>query len=478
MNTTMKKLSFNISSVFRTMAKTAVVASFALGFSSCSQWIDTNINTDPNNPANVSVTTQLPAIEGSLAFANGGQLSRFTGLFTQQYAGYDRQHAGYYEYLITENDVDGSIWGNFYSVVLKNAQNMIQQAGSGSAHYRGAGRVLLVFGFASLTDAFGDIPYREVFRLQRNGTGPIVAAFDSQQSVYTALQAQLDSAIIDLNSSTNSPALDFAVGGVPVDAIYGGDRQKWIRAAWTLKARLAIHTVKRNGNAASQDAIRFLANGFRNNADDMAFAFGNSAATPNPLFGFMRDRGDIDFGPVLAKLLNDLRDPRSQPFAGLNAGSVTSGDGNGFGALYASNNSIVPLITFAEAKFIEAEANQRLGNADAARRAYIAAVNASLSATGVSSDDAAIYTSQESVIPASGITLQRIMEQKYIALFTNPEVWSDWRRTGFPAIQPVSGNAVPRRLLIPQSERLYNGSNVPQGSNQTPWLFGRVWWDM
>jgi Starch-binding associating with outer membrane len=461
----------------KSIALVAVASSLTALIASCSQWIDPNINTDPNNPSAVSITTQLPSIEGSLAFTNGGQISRFACMFTQQFIGSDRQHAGYYEYLITENDIGPAIWDNYYSVVQKNAQNLIQQAGSGSPYYRGAGRVLLAYGMAAVTDVWGDAPFSETFRLQRDGTGVLVAKFDSQQAIYTALQLQLDSAIIDLNSPTNAIAFDYSIGGAPVDALYGGDKQKWLRAAWTLKARLAIHTTKRNGASASQDALRFLQRGLQSNGDNMQFAFGTSAATPNPLFGFMRDRADIDIGPMMEKMLNSLNDPRTPAFAAVDVGKVSAGNGDGFGALVASGNSSVMLLSFTEAKFIEAEANQRLGNTDAARTAFIDAVNASLAATGVSADDAKAYTDQTSVVPASGITLQRIMEQKYIALFTQPEVWTDWRRTGFPVLTPVSGSAVPRRLLIPQSERLYNGANVPAGSNQPTWLLGRVWWD-
>lgn len=470
----MKTLQSRLKSVALVVATTSLAAIIT----SCNQWIDTSLNTDPNNPSTVSITSQLPALEGSLAFTNGGQISRYACMFTQQYAGTDRQHAGYYAYTITENDVGGSIWDNYYSVVMKNAQNLMQQSGNGSPYFRATGRIILSYAMAAVSDAWGDAPYSETFRLQRDGTGTLTAKFDTQQSIYTALQTQLDSAIIDLNSSVNAIPLDFSIGGVPIDAIYGGDKQKWLRAAWTLKARLAIHTVKRNGNTAAQDALRFLQKGLQSNADNMQFAFGNSAATPNPLFGFMRDRADIDIGPVIAKFLNDLKDPRSEQFSGLAAGKIASGDLNGFGPLVSSNNSPVVFLSFAEAKFIEAEANQRLGNVDAARAAFIAAVNASLSATGVSSDDAKTYTDQAAVVPTSGITLQRIIEQKYIALFTQPEVWTDWRRTGFPALTPVSGNAVPRRLPVPQNERLYNGANVPAGSNQSPWLYTRVWWDV
>ncbi len=41
---------------------------------------------------------------------------------------------------------------------------------------------------------------------------------------------------------------------------------------------------------------------------------------------------------------------------------------------------------------------------------------------------------------------ETIITQKYIALFLQPEVWNDYRRTGYPAIP---GAQMPRTALIP-----------------------------
>ncbi len=73
------------------------------------------------------------------------------------------------------------------------------------------------------------------------------------------------------------------------------------------------------------------------------------------------------------------------------------------------------------------------------------------------------------------ITLEKIMTQKYIAMFSQPEVWSDWRRTDLPKLTPnPNGNvaAIPRRLPTAQSERLYN-TNAPVNTD----ILKPVWWD-
>jgi hypothetical protein len=67
-----------------------------------------------------------------------------------------------------------------------------------------------------------------------------------------------------------------------------------------------------------------------------------------------------------------------------------------------------------------------------------------------------------------------IMKEKYLALFCDPEVFNDWRRTGMPNIVPKKGNEVPRRLPYSQNEILSN-PNTPSPADVT--IYSRVWWD-
>jgi len=86
------------------------------------------------------------------------------------------------------------------------------------------------------------------------------------------------------------------------------------------------------------------------------------------------------------------------------------------------------------------------------------------------------YLSSPAVDPGDGnLTLQHIIMQKYIALYADPEVFSDWRRTGIPQLTPNVGNEVPRRLPYAENEILSN-ENTPSPANVN--IFTRVWWDM
>ena len=133
---------------------------------------------------------------------------------------------------------------------------------------------------------------------------------------------------------------------------------------------------------------------------------------------------------------------------------------------YFTETQAVPLLTALEAKFIKAECAFRISGGAAAAAAYKDAIAQSfidLKQTGAA---ATAYVAAQPAVP----TLKDIMEQKYLALFCDPEVFSDWRRTGFPTLTPT-GPAVPRRFLYPTSEINLN-TNTPSAR-----LTDRVTWD-
>lgn len=138
------------------------------------------------------------------------------------------------------------------------------------------------------------------------------------------------------------------------------------------------------------------------------------------------------------------------------------------------------MITFAEYNFIRAEA-ALYGAPGSAQAFYQAGITASMQEVGVSAQQIADYLSVNGTL--SGTVqqqLQKIIEEKYIASFgVSTEPWSDWRRTGYPAlslpINAINGSAgVPRVLFYPQSEIDLN-PNCP--GQKAASLQERVFWD-
>ena len=142
------------------------------------------------------------------------------------------------------------------------------------------------------------------------------------------------------------------------------------------------------------------------------------------------------------------------------------------GPYYASPASKLPLITYVEAKFLEAEAKFNSDKAGSAIAFNAAVIEHITKVTGAA--PSAAYILLNATESAATITLEKIMNQKYIAMFTQVEVYNDWRRTGFPVLTKATGatTEIPRRLPNILEERQYNGNATIVSDLLTP-----VWWD-
>ena len=109
-----------------------------------------------------------------------------------------------------------------------------------------------------------------------------------------------------------------------------------------------------------------------------------------------------------------------------------------------------------------------MGQTAPAQAALKEAIASSVVGVTGSADDTFATTASATV------TLQNIITQKYIALFTTMEPYNDWRRTGFPALTPnqeSQSKKIPVRLITPKSERTTNPNATVVSSLYTP-----VWW--
>jgi len=75
-----------------------------------------------------------------------------------------------------------------------------------------------------------------------------------------------------------------------------------------------------------------------------------------------------------------------------------------------------------------------------------------------------------------------IGDQMWVSHFMNwYEAWSEWRRTGYPALVPVNypgndtGGTIPVRLRLPASE--VSGNPNYSGSTLPDEITTKVWWD-
>ncbi len=451
--------------------------------SGCESFIE-GWDKSPNSPTEATAPLLLTNAQVATIASYTGQNARAIAVLVQHCTGVNDQMFNVVQnYNIRENDTDNE-WRNVYENGLHTAQTIINGYADGYPWYLGIAKIIKAMNLGLATDLWGDIPNSEALK-GLEGETHFQPKFDAQQLVIQDVQKLLDEAIVHLSqpfsANTTVPGDD--------DVIFGGDPAAWIRTAWVLKARYALRLTKRDLNGAVNNALSFLNSaytaGLTSTANDCIALFDGSGNAQNQWWAFEQNRGGYmrtnAFFVNLLKAKNDPRLPRfigTDPagnFTGAPMGTNDPASYSWVGPYFSRNNASLPLVTFEEAKFIEAEAWFRKGDKIKAAAAYNAAVIASVEkVTGTAVP--APWKAAEASETDQTITLEKIMIQKYIAMFTQPEVWSDWRRTGFPNLisyaNATGGNNIPRRFPIPQSERINNRNAPAPVSNVTP-----VWWD-
>ena len=436
----------------RYLIKFGTILLLAVFISSCEKWIDPKINEDPDSVVEVPYNLLLPSIEANIGYVLGGMDVRgITGMWAQYVSGQARQAATMGKnYNLTEADVN-NLWGSIYQGSMMDLTDFINKTGDENPQARGVGEVLMAYCLGSMTDLFGDIPYTEAFMGNEN----LKPGYDSQESIYASINTLLTSGIADLSTANSANAVP--LGSSANDLIYNGNVAKWIAAAHTLRARYSMHLTKK-GSVDYNAILADCAAGITSNANDFQVPFAASEVNANPLYEFDNQRGDV--APSASFAAFAAGDPRLAAFVG---------GGLNFGPFYGAIGSPVPLASYVETLFLQAEAQFRLGSQPAANTSYDAAVGASLAKYSIS--DATWLTANTSGVLGNR-NLQNIIEAKYIAMFLQVEGFTDWRRTGFPVLTPTAGSDIPVRYPYATDERLYNSENVPSGIT----VFSPLWW--
>jgi hypothetical protein len=472
----------------------------ALGAAACGDYLSgPGLSTDPNNPTTLTepgplyVSIQLQVIEGG------------TGThYMQQVAGIARGAMHVDAYLISPSDMDGlasQVYGGGGLLDIHKVEQLARKRSD--SLYIGIAKVYEAFTVGYAADIWGDIPYREA--ADSTISQP---HFDPQLQVYGDIQTQLDSAInVFLKATGPSNAGPAADGS---ELIYGGRDAAGLRTVYaavarSLKARFFLHVAAASEAgvggappAAYDSALKYATAGVGAPGDDF-LAF-HDASRQNWLNG----GGDLAPGAATIEIMkrrmaagveDTLRiafyfsssDGQGASTTGANfagfrpfgatvttSGGIYDGSGpySGFGAVFDPNVSDgslrEPVLSYAEAQLIAAEAAWRTHCPGCADTTVVAAAQPFLDAArrnrryGSTSAGPVVFGDAPGVLPAS---LQNIIEEKYVTLFLNSEVWNDWKRTCLPSLAPAPGTAgIPGRLPYGLSEINAN-PNVPTTSS-------------
>ena len=417
--------------------KLVVVVLCAIGLFGCSnQWLD-DYRLDPNRPSEVSMQVLLPAIQANYAMVQGDVLARASAEWMQHMTSQIRTA---YEYNYDRT------WNNAYAGGLYDLKLLREQALALDAPaYAGIADIMTALYMGLLVDHFGDVPFTQAL----SGSQNLKPGYDSGAVVYDSIFSLLSRGKEQLlRSSAMVPGGD--------DLMLQGDLGAWAAVADGLVARNLNHL----SELPAYDAAAVIA------ACDSALGVGvdfqigfEEEINQNPWYQFtVIDRvGYFTQEGFLHSRMDSTADPRVAFYRSSDLWSIPS-----LGAATAD----LPVLTTFELEFIKAEAQFRSGDLAGARGSMEQGIAANMSYLGVASDSAQLYIDS---LPGA-TTLELIMEEKYISMFTQGESWTDWRRTGYPALSadPLWYlTEIPRRMPYPESEYLYNNQQVPMPEDAT-----------
>ncbi len=420
-----------------------------------------NLNVDPTQLSSVELRSMLPAALSQMAYNQGALAGRMPGILMQHFIGFDAQQVPYTTYKINEADMNNLWVTGMYVGAMRDCDVIIKQATEEEQpYYVGIAKIIMAHELDIVTTFWGDAPFSEAFE----GNEQLKPSFDLQSDLYATMFRLLDEALAELSkpSVPGGPAGD--------DLIFGGDAASWIATAHALKARLHIQMTKKGAADHAAQALTELQKAFTSVDEEPMFHFGTAKTESNPYaqFGSQRPKTLI-INPAFHDAMDDKGDPRIDKYMAWDGSDWRFYDGPASDLFWSRNDSPLPIISYTEVKFIEAEAKLYTGDDAGAETALEEAITASMDQLGVAPDDYNGYVAGYGNF--TGMTtleekLEHLITEKYYALYAQaePEIWSDYRRTGYPALTPVPGGdhglnpggQIPRRFIYPSDERSTN----------------------
>ncbi|MBD2756886.1 SusD/RagB family nutrient-binding outer membrane lipoprotein [Spirosoma validum] len=445
-----------------------------------------NMASNPNLISNPPLNSLLSTTTQKTAYSSQ-RVANTTSYFVQYLA---NPGAGGQTDTYQITDYTGT-WDYIYFAMADLRDMKLKAQEQGATDYVGVADVMLAYHINLIADTFGSGPFSNAF----TGT-TLTPTYDSEETLYTTALGLLNESLTELAKTDSKIKLAAAN-----DLIHKGSNTAWIKTANALKARM-LNKVSKKSTYKPADVLDAVSKSYAANADDAQMA---SYQLRSPWATVARNNAQLVLDGWLSnQLVNQLNgttygiiDPRIEKITDKTVNGTYVGTRNGQGnvggnntvkdEVYISLNSpwsgdASPLFiaTYAEMKFVEAEAAFRAGDKARAYTAYLAGIRANMDKFGVATAARDTYVNDKSVsVGADALTLDLIFKEKYVATYLNPEAWNDARRfdykyKGFTLpLNAALGTAFIRRVAYPNAEISKNGKNVPADVVlSTP-----LWWD-
>ncbi len=464
------------------------------------------VNTNPNGPETVAANTYLPPMLHWMV--SGSQWDgRYISLYTVQLVSVRTASAspaltfgrmGY----DPGSDNSGQQWRDVY---WSFGQNLIDMMNIAEAEERwdvlGLGYILKAWGWQQLADLHGEIIVQEAIDQTK-----FTFNYDTQEYAYEEVRKLLDSAIVYLSRTDGAVDQAYLAKG---DNIYGGDRTKWLKFAYGLRAINLSHYTNKTALYNPAAVIAAVDQSFTSNADDarLLYQFSSALNDARNFQGptrqnFLEHRQSEFVVDLMDGTAFGVQDPRMTRMlvpapdgvyrglppggSGFPAGAVTARPNNPYGyagtpaagatGVYLFDDKAKhPAMTYSQLQFIKAEAAYRAGDRATALAAYRTAISAHIdfvnqaitdggqALTQISAAEKAAFLANPLIVPTeAGLTLSHILSQKYIAQWGwgHNELWMDMRRFHYTDLDPVSGIQVFRGWAPPSPLYADNGGKL------------------
>ena len=465
-------------------------------FASCTKNFDT-INTNPNAVGASVIVPDYLMSQSQIQFSNTGydQLL-FQSMWTQSLASPEGYYSNGDKYVYggSYQDYKGRTWNTSYNAatLVYEMKNLIK-GNAGKTNLDACGTILLMLELQRVTDSYGDCPFSQALQAK---SGVYTPAFDTQQSIYASMLAQLATATTALDVNKDKPSADL---------FYGGDIAKWKKLGYSLMLRAAMRLTKVDPATAQKYAeIAYNGGTMQSIADDAKVQADYSNGNGNSNAAALLTAADFDgvrWGNTLISYMKTTNDPRISAIAEISATTGIAGNGiqapgdntaskqigmyNGFDeagstydvskspnypgasppssstdspdpiglfsrprfAVFDDRNGVNMLLTYGQTELLFAEAATRgwatgvaathWANALAADMGELSQLNATPAAV-VSATDIAAFVAAHPLVPATA--LQQINMEYYVetsSSFNFNEAYANWRRSGYPVLKAV-----------------------------------------
>jgi hypothetical protein len=401
-----------------------------------------------------------------------------------------------------------------YAGALYDLQNIIinntDEATKATASLNGANenqiaiaRILKAYIFWTITDRWGDVPYSEALK------GIPDVAYDTQESIYKDLIKELTEAVAQFTTGA-------AIKG---DIAYSGDIAKWKKLANSMRMLMSLRLSKKYPLATDYAATQFKlaladpAGSITTNADNFMLTYpgGNFR---NPFYNMYDGRHDYGESNTMTALTTTVGggDARQAVFGATSTGAAsTLGVPYGrqraaytgwvgidawcsanptycyvFAPSYRAQTSPIYIVKASSVLLARAEAADRGWTTETTATLFTAGVNASFEQWGLADPAASYFTDVNVALGAAGTNLPQIATQQYLAYFPDGvQGWSNWRRTGYPALSPAidatnNPKVIPRRYRYGSSDQSLTKAGYDAAVARLTGgdkMDSKVWWD-